>query len=35
LLNAGDKSTQERDINRAKEYWHDYQKRKEAEDLGL
>lgn len=35
LLNGGDKSTQRRDIQRAKEYWHDYQRRKNAADLEL
>lgn len=31
LLCAGDKSTQERDIKKAIDYWHDYQQRKEEQ----
>jgi len=33
LLVGGDKGTQERNIKHAKEYWYDYQKRKDARNL--
>ena len=33
LLAGGDKRTQDRDIKHAKEYWYDYQKRKEARNF--
>jgi putative addiction module killer protein len=32
LLCGGDKSTQRKDIETAKDYWHDYVNRKEAEE---
>jgi putative addiction module killer protein len=33
LLIGGDKSTQARDIKRAKEYWHEYKQNKEAKEF--
>ena len=33
LLSGGDKSTQKRDIERAKHYWHDYKRSHENERL--
>src|SRR5437762_2185950 len=35
LLVGGTKSTQERDIKKAKEYWHEYQKNKKTKTGGL
>lgn len=32
LLLGGDKSTQDKDIKRAKEYWHDYKEQKKTAD---
>ena len=32
ILCGGDKSTQNRDINKAKEYWADYEKRKDTSE---
>jgi len=31
ILAGGDKSTQRRDIERAREYWQDYRRRNESE----
>ncbi len=33
LLAGGTKSTQQRDIKRAKEYWHEYQENKETKEF--
>ena len=33
LLVAGTKSTQQRDIKRAKDYWYEYQTSKQAKDF--
>lgn len=33
LLLGGDKSTQEKDIKKAKEYWYDYQERKKTKNF--
>jgi putative addiction module killer protein len=32
ILCGGDKSTQDQDINKAKEYWRDYEKRKDPSE---